>query len=148
MMKTHQIHGVISLSLVLMAIGLAAAALFMSSAGLAVAYLAGCAVGAFAMLYGYCAKCPNKHTCGHVFPGMLAQLFDRVPAPYTPLEYGILGIAFLMFFGFPQFWLWQFPRLFLAFWGLVIIGGAQILSVMCRSCGNTHCPLNRSTQRP
>lgn len=142
-MKTHQIHGVMSLGLTAIAGLLAAIALFMTSAGLGVAYLLGCTVAGIGVLYGYCAKCPCKGNCGHVFPGMLAQMFNRVPAPYSPLEFGIVGIFVLLFIGFPQLWLWHYPKLFVGFWGLSIIGGAQILTFVCRACNNTQCPMNR-----
>lgn len=146
-MKTHQIHGVMSLILTSIAGVLAAIALFMTSADLGVVYILGCAVAGIGVLYGYCAKCPCKGNCGHVLPGLLAQMFNRVPAPYTPLEFGIVGIFVLLFAGFPQIWLWHYPKLFVGFWGLAIIGCVQILTFMCRACNNAHCPMSRQTAK-
>jgi hypothetical protein len=143
-MKTHQIHGVMSLALVSIAILLAAIALFMTSAGLGIVYILGCAITGVGCLYGYCAKCPCKGNCGHVLPGRLAQIFRRPAGPYTGIEYGILIVSVVLLFGFPQIWLWQYPKLFAGFWGCAIIAGIQIFTTMCRVCENMHCPMNRS----
>ena len=95
-MKTQQIHGVMSLVLGGVAAVLATIAMFITSPGLGVVYILICAIALMAIIYGYCAKCPCKEHCGHVFPGKLAQLFIRPTRPYTTVEFGIVGITGLL----------------------------------------------------
>jgi hypothetical protein len=96
-----------------------------------------------AIIYGFCAKCPCKGNCGHVFPGKLARLFTRPAGPYTSVDFGIVGITGLLVAGFPQVWLWQYPKLFIGFWGLGILALMQVLTFVCRACDNVYCPMNR-----
>jgi hypothetical protein len=140
-MNTQQTHGIISLGLTSVALVIAALAMFLSSWGLGVAYVAICLIAPQAIIYAFCAKCPCKECCGHVLPGKQAMAFNRQPGPYTPVELGILGVVLLLLFGLPQFWLWQYPKLFIAFWILSAIAFMQIRLVVCRACNNIHCPL-------
>lgn len=140
-MNTQHIHGIISLGLTSVALVIAAVAMFLSSWGLGVAYVAICIIAPQAILYAFCAKCPCKECCGHVLPGKVAMNFNRQPGAYTPLELGILWLSLLLLFGLPQFWLWQYPKLLVAFWVLSAIAFFQIRFVVCQACTNVYCPL-------
>jgi hypothetical protein len=138
-----QFHGVTSIGLVMVATVIAVVAMFRTSWVLGVVYLVVCAVASGVVLYAYCAKCPCRTNCGHVFPGRLATIFgDRQPGPYTAVELAVLGLALLLLLGLPQVWLWRYTGLFVAFWVLNAIALVQIRVVVCRACDNAYCPAN------
>lgn len=136
-----QLHGITSLGLVLATIILAAVVMFQVSWALGVVYLVICVVASLAILYAYCAKCPCRIHCGHVFPGKTAMVFkNRPPGPYTTVELAITGLALLLLIGLPQAWLFQYTGPFIAFWVMTAIAVIQIRTVVCRACDNIHCP--------
>ena len=135
-------HRVTSVGFAAVAVGIAAVAMFLTSWVLGVVYLAVGATGSVIVLYVYCAKCPCKaDNCGHVFPGKIATIFDRQPGPYTKVEMTAMLLALLTLLGLPQFWLWQYMGLFIAFWVLIGIAILQARTVVCRACENVYCPL-------
>jgi hypothetical protein len=136
-----QFHGVTSLGLVLTATVIAAVVMFMTSWVLGVVYLVVCVVASQAILRAFCAKCPCKTHCAHVFPGKAAMAIEREPGPYTVVELGALGLSFLLLFGLPQVWLWRYAGLFVAYWALSAIAFVQIRMVACRACDNVYCLL-------
>ncbi len=138
---TRQFHGVTSAGFVAIAIIIAAVAMFQASLTLGVVYLAICALGAGAIIYTYCAKCPCKANCAHVLPGKMALIFDRQPGPYTPTEVSVLVLAGLLLVGLPQFWLWRHTGMFIAHWMLIAVALVQVRTVVCRGCDNVYCPL-------
>ena len=139
---TKRFHEVASLVLVAIAIVIAAIAAFRVSWVLGIVYLAICAAASLTIVYVYCAKCPCKEHCAHVLPGKAAMAFDRQPGPYTATEIAALGLMGLLLVGPPQFWLWQYTGLFIAFWVLFAIAAIQARTFVCPACDNTHCPLN------
>lgn len=140
---TNKFHGITSIGLVAVAVVIAALTMFRTSLVLGIVYLAVCIAAPCAILYAYCAKCPCKAHCGHVFLGKIAMAFDRKPEPYTTTEMTVLALAFLLLLGLPQFWLWRYIELFIAFWVLNTIAFVQIRIVVCRACENVYCPLKR-----
>ena len=138
---TKQFHGITSLSLVAIAIIIAASVLFRTSLTLGIVYLAICAAAPLVVLYAYCAKCSCQAHCGHVFPDKAAQVFNREPGPYTLIELAAMILALALLIGLPQFWLWRYTGLFIAFWVLNGIALVQIRIVVCRTCGNIYCPM-------
>ena len=139
---TKRFHGITSIVLVAAAIVIAAIAVFRASWVMGVVYLGVCAAALVTIVYAYCAKCPCKEHCAHVFLGKAAMAFDRQPGPYTATEIAALILALLLLLGLPQFWLWRYTGLFVAFWVLNAIAIVQIRTVVCPACDNTHCPLN------
>jgi hypothetical protein len=140
-MLTERFHGITSIGLVLIATIIAAAAMFQTSWVLGIVYLVICVAAPGAIIYAYCAKCPCQAHCGHVFPGKVAMAFDRQPGPYTTAELAVLALALLSLIGLPQFWLWRYTGLFVAYWALNAVAFAQIRLVVCRACDNVYCPL-------
>jgi len=139
-MKTR-FHGITSLVLVFAAIVLAAIAMFQVSLALGVVYLVICGTASLAMLYAYCAKCPSRQQCGHVFPGKIAGIFkNRQSGPYTKIDLAVTGLALALLIGMPQFWLYRYFGLFIAFWVMTAIAVIQIHTFVCRACNNTYCP--------
>ncbi len=76
-----------------------------------------------------------------MFPGKAAQVFNREPGPYTLIELAAMILALALLIGLPQFWLWRYTGLFIAFWVLNGIALVQIRIVVCRTCGNIYCPM-------
>ena len=139
---TIRFHGVTSLGLVLVALGIAAVAAFQVSWVLGSAHLLLCAGSVLAILYAYWAKCPSRQDCGHVLPGRAAMwLKPRRPGPYTAVESGAVILALMLLIGLPQTWLCQNLWLFMAFWGLTTVAALQIRTVVCHACKNVYCPL-------
>lgn len=138
---TRRFHGVTSLGFAAVAAVIAAVAMFRASLVLGVVYLVVCAVSSGAIVYAYCAKCPCKAHCAHVFPGKAAMAFDRQPGPYTATELTVLVLALLSLLGLPQFWLWRYTGLFVAYWLLNVVALVQARVILCQSCDNVYCPL-------
>lgn len=142
-MKTN-FHGLSSLVLFGAAIIIAHIALFLISIGIGFAYMVLCVFASIAIIALFCGKCADREQCGHIIPGKLAKYLKTRPGgPYTLAELVITGLAFLMLAGFPQIWLWRFSGLFVLYWVLNIVALVQVRTVMCRVCGNQHCPGKR-----
>ncbi|MBN1849886.1 MAG: hypothetical protein JW932_15030 [Deltaproteobacteria bacterium] len=135
-----QSHGIISLGLIFAAVILAAIAIFRVSWVPGVIYLAVCGIASIALLYAYCAKCPCRDQCGHVFPGKMARIFKTRRPPYTIFELVVTGLILILFIGLPQIWLYRYFGLFIAFWVMIVIAVIEIRTVVCRVCSNTYCP--------
>jgi len=136
-------HGITSVLWVGAAIVIAGVQMAGASVGLLAGYGVVCLAGMLAIFYAYCAKCPCKACCAHVLPGKVAGLFPRKPGPYSGLEQATVVIVLLIILGIPHPWLWGHWGAFAAFWILTAIGAAQILTFICRSCPNTHCPVGK-----
>jgi hypothetical protein len=120
-------HGVTSISLVGIAIVIAAVAMFQASWVLGVVYLAGCLVAPLGIAYAFCAKCACRTHCAHVIFGKLAMaLANRQPGPYSRSEVAVVAVALLWLLGLPQIWLWRSLGLFAAFWVLNAVAFLQI----------------------
>jgi len=136
-------HGVMSVTLVGIAIGIALWVLVPGAWGWAAGYVALCGVGMGAILYAYCAKCPCKQCCAHVLPGMIAGRFPRKPGPYSTAEQVAVVVVLLLILGLPQLWLWRNVTAGFVFWALTAIAAIQILAFICGRCPNIHCPVGK-----
>jgi hypothetical protein len=136
-------HGVMSLTLVAVAVIIATLVLAQVTWGWAVGYVMLCVAGMGAILYAYCAKCPCKACCAHGLPGKIAGRFPRKPGPYSAIELAGLIIAGLLILGLPQLWLWRSVVAGVVFWVLNAIAFVQILLFVCGACSNTHCPVRQ-----
>ena len=146
-MKTQKFHGITSLALTSAAAIIGLVVMFMAGWLPGLAYLAVMIIVPQAILRTYCAKCPCKAHCGHVFPGKAAMAFAKEPGPYTPTEFAVLGLALVLLFGLPQFWLWSYPALFITFWILSGVAFFQIRLAICPSCNNVYCPVRVRSSR-
>ena len=128
-------HGVMSITLVGIAIVIALGVMFQTSLLLGLVYLAGCALAPLGIVYAFCAKCPCRGRCAHVVLGKLAvALTDRQPGPYKPAEVAVVGLGLLWLLGLPQVWLWQKPLWFFVFWALNAVAVVQIRLAVCPAC--------------
>ena len=145
-MNNTKFHGVTSLTLVAIASLIGLIVMARSSWMWSGIYLAVIITASQIILRTYCAKCPCKAHCGHIFPGKIASAFAK-DGPYIRTDFLILGVSVLLLIGLPQFWLWHAPRMFVAYWILTGIALVQIRLVICPNCSNVYCPMRVKTQQ-
>lgn len=136
-------HGVFSLVLILASVVMALSYMLILSLGWGLAYLVVIIIANPIVLYAYCAKCLcREDACSHVFPGKLTRLLPaRKQGPYAIADYFWTAIGLMVLFAFPIPWLWQSKILFFGYGSLLIIGLAEILFLVCRTCSNANCPM-------
>ena len=141
-MKSY-FHGVFSIILILASVVMALAYMLSVSPGWGVVYLGTIILANPVVLYTYCAKCLcRENTCSHIFPGKLTRLMPpRKQGPYTRKDYFWTSLALIVLFGFPIPWLWQTTILYFSYWLLLLLGIAEILFYVCRTCRNANCPM-------
>jgi hypothetical protein len=140
-MTKQQWHGVVSLGLMGVSIGIALVVMVRASWVWGALYGGISVVSGYGIIYAYCAKCPCKVRCGHVLPGIVARRFKRQVGPYTATDNTILALALIGLFVLPQIWLWHDLALFGVFWLVTGVALVDILKVVCRACDNIYCPL-------
>ena len=145
-MNTRKFNGITSLILTGIAALIALVAMSLNSWVLGGLYLAVMIIVPQAILRSYCAKCPCKAHCAHVFPGKAAMAFEKEAGPYTPAELIIMIVSLGLLIGLPQYWLWQYPVWFVIYWILSGIAFFQIRLAICPSCNNVYCPVRIRAQ--
>lgn len=144
-MKRQQ-HGILSLILFFMAVGIGAISIAPSSSLMAITYMLISAISFVLIVYSYCSKCScRKHTCGHVLPGIITRFLPhRIEAGYTIMDY--IGVALPLSFIvlFPQYWLNDNSLLIVSFWSLVLVAAVDILLKVCKGCENENCRLRKN----
>lgn len=136
-------HGVFSLILILASVVIALFYLLSVSSGWGLAYLGVIVFANPIVLYAYCAKCLCRDdACSHLLPGKLTRwLPTRKQGFYTRIDYFWTALSLMALFGFPVPWLWQSKALFFGYLLLLLIGLAEILFLVCRTCLNKNCPI-------
>lgn len=138
-------HGVMTIILILAAIGVGIAAIALKTALGALIYAAVIVLALPLLIHLFCGKCVCRETnCLMVYP---AKLYRRLPGrrdgDYTgPDLAAIVGILVLLV-AVPQYWLWQTKALFIAFWILIFGAHAEVMTIVCRACENCRCPVYR-----
>jgi len=145
----NRFHGIVSLILICISIGIGGVAIFYSSLFQAVIYGVITLIAFGCIVYFYCKKCPCRDdSCGHVLPGRLTALFPkRTSDKYSPLDFAATFIAMAIIVLFPQYWLWKHKLLFGVFWIFLIIGLLDILFFVCKECKNEYCPMCPNPKR-
>jgi|APLow6443716910_1056828.scaffolds.fasta_scaffold132301_2 hypothetical protein len=142
---TPRVHGVLTLVLLLLALLTGIVGIARLAVLPAVLYGLMIAAGLPLIVYLFCGKCVCRgERCLMVLPGRLSmRLPDRRGEAYTRADAaGIVGILVLLAV-FPLYWLWQTTALFVLFGVLAMAAHAEVLLVVCRSCGNCRCPVNK-----
>ena len=136
-------HGVFSFILILSSVVLALSYMSIQSLVWGLAYLVVIMIATPVVLYAFCAKCLcRQDSCSHVFPGRLTRLLpDRKQGPYSIADYFWTALGLMVLIVFPIPWLWQSKIIFFVYGSLLIIGLAEILFLVCRTCSNVNCPL-------
>ena len=134
-------HGVFSWLLILASIVIALFYMLNESAGWGIIYLGIIILANPTVLYVYCAKCLCKDdACSHVYPGKLTRLLpERKQGPYTFMDYLWTALSLIAVFGFPLIWLWRSTVFYFGYWLLLLLGLAEILFFVCRTCRNKNC---------
>jgi len=145
-MNARKFNGITSLILTGIAALIALVVMSLTSWVLGGLYLAVMIIAPQAVLRSYCAKCPCKAHCAHVFPGKAAMAYARKAGPYTPTELIILIVSLGLLIGLPQYWLWQSPVWFVTYWILSGIAFFQIRLTVCPGCNNVYCPVRIRAQ--
>jgi hypothetical protein len=142
----RQQHGILSLALLLIAIGIGFVAILGYSVVSAVLYLVISILSLLLILYSFCCKCPCRLTsCGHVFPGKLTRFLpQRGEEPYTPADIAGVAVALLIILLDPQYWLIRSLPLFTAFWILILPALIEIRLKVCHGCRNDSCPVHKN----
>ena len=141
----NRLHGIISLLLILTAVGYGAREISYDSGGWAAAYLILTALLIPAVIYSYCAKCPcREHSCGHILPGLITKyLPQREQSPYNKYEYAVVGVSFGLMICIPLLWLADRGESVVVYAALYAASFAEIRLWVCPACENKNCPLNR-----
>jgi hypothetical protein len=139
----RKFHGILSLTLVGVAIILGLFSITRESLLMGLLYVAISAVSSCTVVYAFCAKCPCRlHDCAHVLPVKLTTLLPpRKEGPYTALDLIGMSVPLLLIFLFPQFWLWKNPIFLIIFWVLCVVVSIEIVCYVCKGCQNEYCPL-------
>ena len=143
----HNLHGILSLMLIKVAVLTTLVYLFFTSAAIGWIYLVLIIAASLTILYAYCAKCAARdHHCSHIVPGKITRwLPQRNSGPYSTLDLLATGGSLILIFIFPQYWLWQNKTVQLIFWGVTIVALAEILLRVCPDCRNQNCMLCKKT---
>ena len=142
----YRIHGVLSLILVTIAFGIGIVATALSSVPFAVISLGLILLAVFCISYIYCSKCLCRQYCNHVILGKISVILREGQAePYTAFDLlAGVGVPLALAILFPQYWLIKIPYLFVTYWIILLLAGAESLLYVCKSCQNKKCTLCRS----
>jgi hypothetical protein len=134
-------HGVTSLLLEGLAIGVGFAAIWPANKAAGILYAILILVSVPVILYAYCSKCEIRLTgCRHVIPGQITRLLPaRGNEHYGILDYVGLTLPVALLVAFPQPWLLENIPLLILFWASLAGGLVQILLRVCKGCGNSKC---------
>lgn len=140
-----RIHGIVSLLLILLALGLALVHGWRQSPTWGLAYVGALLVAFPTICYAYCAKCPCRQGgCSHVLPGVLTRILPaRNQGPYEFHDYAGVVLPLLLLMGLPLIWLVRTLGLLIAFWCLVALALVEIRMFVCGHCTHINCPLQR-----
>lgn len=138
----RQIHGLLSLLIMVAAIITATFAIIQFSVFWTLVYLVGILLSYLVIVFSFCTKCPCRNTaCGHVLPGKIASFFPaRAEGPYTLRdELGVI-VPLVFMIAFPQYWLLSQPVYFILCAVLFLIAAADVRFFVCKGCTNCFCP--------
>lgn len=142
----RQEHGILSLILFFMAVGIGAISIVQTSSLMAITYMLTSAISFVLIVYSYCSKCScRKHTCGHVLPGIITRFLPhRIEASYTIMDYIGVALPIIVIVVFPQYWLKNNILLLVSFWSLILVAVVDILLKVCKGCENENCRLRKT----
>jgi hypothetical protein len=143
--KRFNIHGIISILLFFIVMGIGVVSIAIHSISLSLISLLTISLALVAASIFYCSKCKCRNNCNHWIFGKISILLSKYnPEKYTNYDL-ILGtiMPFLIAIAFPQYWLVKSPVLFVSYWGLSIIAGLDIYFFVCNNCLNDKCSMCR-----
>ncbi|MDY6903651.1 MAG: hypothetical protein SWH61_03100 [Thermodesulfobacteriota bacterium] len=136
-------HGIFSIVLLIATIAVGLYQVWIHSMAMGGLYILIILLAWPVMIYSYCAKCEcRENGCRHVFVGGMTRLLPaRQNTPYSAMDYLGLTVCLAAILGFPQYWLWQSPLMWIIFSVLPLLAGIEIWLFVCKGCGNTKCPI-------
>jgi hypothetical protein len=137
------IHGYISMTILMVALGIADYALFKISMLYGIMYTSVIVTGFLFISFFYCRKCSIRKNCNHLFPGLISGVVKYCEKPYKKSDLKITIFPILFMIGLPQYWLFHELILFIIFWFLLAIAGIEINLYVCKTCRNVKCPLSK-----
>lgn len=141
MKKQLNIHGIISIILILDATGVAIYSIGQTSLLVAIIYSLLFFVFIIIVSIIYCRKCLCRENCNHLFIGWISKkLVKPKKSDYTANDilFGVI-IPILPVILIPQFFLIDKFTHFILFWLFYAIAGLEINKFVCRGCKNTKC---------
>lgn len=141
MKNTLNIHGLVSLLLIIDAFGVALFSIGSQSSLIAIAFLL-LFIGYFALVsVVYCSKCLYRNNCNHLIIGRLSMLLTkRKSGPYTKNDilFGVI-LPFIPLLVIPQFYLIQNILHLAIFWLFFGLACFEIYFFVCKTCNNSNC---------
>jgi hypothetical protein len=143
---SYRLHGLFSVILFYIAMGLGLYVIFPASPKMGLVFVGLILAATGGIVYSFCSKCPcQARNCSHILLGWIANLLPRrKPSAYTWRDISGLLLSFLVVLVFPQAWLWPHRVMFILFWVLCVLTVLDILLAVCPECKNALCPLNRN----
>ena len=141
MTRKVNIHGIISLLLILDATAVATISIAQQSALMAGIYLFLFFASLVIISITYCAKCNCRGNCNHLIMGWVSKkLSKKRYGGYTTKDiiFGVL-VPFLPTMIIPQFYLYHNLLYLLLYWVLFGLAALEINFYVCRSCRNSKC---------
>lgn len=138
----NKTHGVLSISVFLIALLIAVYELLNVSLLIGTIYIAVILLGFTCIIYSFCAKCSCRNNCSHIIIGPITNLLPkRKTGNYSTKDYIYTFISILSILIFPQYWLWKTPLLIIFFWLLIAFASIEINLFVCRKCNNVACKM-------
>jgi hypothetical protein len=110
-------------------------------------YIAFLVLAGLIILYCFCGHCPyprEHHTC-LMLPWQVVTPFSHAPArKMNRAEITAFIVVLAGVIAFPQYWLWQQPRLLALYLILFLPACIAFPLYYCRRCLHHDCPFNRS----
>ena len=144
--KKYNTHGIISMVLFLISMGIGVASVAIYSVFMSLVSVLITALALIVVSICYCSKCKCRTNCNHLIFGKISVLFSKPNAgKYTgnDLVIGTL-LPILVAIAFPQYWLVKSPNLLIAYWVIMIVAGLEIYFFVCTSCFNDKCSMCRN----
>lgn len=141
MKKQLNIHGIISIILILDATGVAIYSIGQESILIATIYILLFFLFILIVAIIYCRKCLCRENCNHLFIGWISiKLIKSKNTDYSAKDilFGVI-LPIMPVIIIPQFFLINKFTHFVLFWLFYAIAGLEINRFVCRGCKNTKC---------
>lgn len=138
---TYRHHGVTSMGLFAVAVGIALYVIARESWLAAAVFVGVNILSTLGVTYTYCTKCACRGQCSHFFIGAISErLYTRRAGVYTAGDYLGMLLSAGIVFAFPMPWLLREPGALIAFAVFGGLGMLEIIVNVCPACPNDRCP--------
>jgi hypothetical protein len=143
--KKNNIHGIISLILFFITLGIGVASIVIYSVFIGFISFFTILIALIMVSILYFSKCKCRDNCNHVIIGKISVLLSK----YKPGNYKsndlVFGIIIPMFIAIAltQYWLLKTPMLFIFYWVVFVLAIVEIYFFVCNNCLNKKCSMCR-----